>query len=53
MVVPTAAQLRTAVRSIQADQPKLNEVMIMGRIKAMGYKVSRERFRQEIRFSDP
>ena len=53
MVVPTAAQLCTAVRSIQANQPELCEVMIMGRIRAMVYKVSRERLRQEIKFSDP
>ena len=45
MIVPTAAQLRTAVRSIQANQPELGEVMIMGRIRAMGYKVSREQLR--------
>jgi len=52
-IVPTDAQLRTAVRSIQAGQPALGEAMIIGRIRAMGYKVTRERLRQEIRFSDP
>ena len=53
MVVPTDAQLHTIVSDIQAGQPEIGEVMIMGRIRSMGYKVSRQRLRQEIRNSDP
>ena len=53
MVVPTDLQLHTVVSEIQAGQPEIGEVMIMGRIRAMGYKVSRQRLRQEIRNSDP
>ena len=53
MVVPTDLQLHTVVSEIQAGQPEIGEVMIMERIRAMGYKVSRQRLRQEIRNSDP
>ena len=42
-----------AIREIQAGQPEVGEVMIMGNIRSMGYKVTRERIRQEIRNSDP
>ena len=52
-IVPTDAQLHTVVSDIQAGQPEIGEVMIMGRIRSMGYKVSRQRLRQEIRNSDP
>lgn len=48
-VVPTDAQLRMAIRDIQASQPEVGEVMIMGHIRSMGYKVTRERLRWEIR----
>ena len=36
MVVPTDLQLHTVVSEIQAGQPEIGEVMIMGRIRAMG-----------------
>ena len=52
-IVPTDVQLRMAIREIQAGQPEVGEVMIMGNIRSMGYKVTRERIRQEIRNSDP
>ena len=52
-VVPTDAQLRVAIRNIQAGQSEVGEVMIMGQIRSVGYKVTRERLRQEIRSSDP
>ena len=52
-IVPTDAQLHTVVSDIQAGQPEIGEVMIMGRIRSMGYKVSRQRLKQEIRNSDP
>ena len=52
-VVPTDAQLHTAIRDIQAGQPEVGQVMIMGHIRSMGYRVTRERLRQEIRSSDP
>lgn len=32
---------------------ELGEVMVMGRIRAMGYRVTRERIRREIRQIDP
>ena len=52
-VVPTDAQLCMAIKDIQAGQPEVGEVMMMGHIRSMGYKVTRERLRQEIRSSDP
>lgn len=52
-VVPTDVQLRTAIRDIQAGQPEVGQVMIMGHIRSMGYRVTRERLRQEIKSSDP
>ena len=52
-IVPTDAQLHTAVMDIKAGQPEIGEVMIMGRLRSMGYRVSRERVRQEIRQSYP
>lgn len=52
-IVPTDVQLHTVVRQITAEHPELGEVMIMGRIRGMGYKVTRERLRQVIRSNDP
>lgn len=45
--------VRMAIRNIQAAQPEVGEVMIMGQIRSMDYKVTRECLRQEIRSSDP
>lgn len=52
-VVPTDVQLRMAIRDIQVGQPEVGEVMIMGHIRSMGYKVTQERVRQELRSTDP
>ena len=51
--VPTDIQLRTIVREIKHGQPELGEVMVMGRVRSMGYKVTRDRLRQAIRQMDP
>lgn len=51
--IPTDVQLRTIIREIKHGQPELGEVMVMGRIRSMGYKVTRDRLRQAIRSIDP
>ena len=51
--VPTSSHLRAIVREIKNGQPQLGEVMVMGRIRGMGYKVTRECVRQAIRSIDP
>ena len=47
------AQLKVVLREIKQENLELGEVMVLGRICAMGYKVNRERVRQEIRLMDP
>ncbi len=44
------AQLRIVLQAIKQDN---REVMVMGIIRSMRYRVSREKFRQEIREIDP
>lgn len=51
--VPSDVQLRTILREIKHGQPELGEVLVMGRIRSMGYKVTRDRLRQAIRLMDP
>ena len=51
--VPTDVQLLTVLREIKLGHPELGEVLIMGRLRGMGYKVTRERLRQAIRSIDP
>ena len=47
------AQLRIVLQAIKQDNPELGEVMVLGIIRSMGYRVSREKIRQEIREIDP
>lgn len=51
--IPTDAQLRTILSEMKLGQPELGEVLAMGRLRGMGYKVTRERLRQAIRSIDP
>ena len=51
--VPTDVQLRTVLREMKLGHPELGEVLAMGRLRGMGYKVTRERLRQTIRSIDP
>ena len=48
--VPTDAQLCMVLRDMKLGHP---EVLVMGRLREMGYKVTRERLRQTIRSIDP
>ena len=51
--VPTDLQLRTILKEMKLGHPELGEVLVMGRLRGMGYKVTRERLRQTIRSIDP
>ncbi len=52
-IIPTDAQLRTLLREVKLGHPELGEVLAMGRLRGMGYKVTRERLRHAIRSIDP
>ena len=52
-IVPSDVHLRTILREIKAGQPELGETMVMGRIRGMGYRVTRHRIREAIRTIDP
>ena len=51
--VPTDMQLLIVLREMKRSHPDMGEVMCMGIIRSMGYKVTRERLRQAIRSLDP
>ena len=46
-------ELRTIISSIRQDMPNVGENMVLGRLRSMGYHVSRERVRHAIRATDP
>ena len=46
-------ELRTIISSIRQDMPNVGEKMVLGRLRSMGYHVSRERVRHAIRATDP
>ena len=46
-------ELRTIVSSLRHDLPNVGEKMVLGRLRSMGYQVTRERVRQAIRATDP
>ena len=45
--------LTDAELEIQAESPTLGESMVAGRLRASGYKVTRERIRNTLRETDP
>ena len=45
--------LRLLLRDMRRDNPDMGEVMVLGRIRAMGFRVSRARLREGIRDTDP
>ena len=51
--VLTDIQLRALLQDIKSENPHLGEVMVLGRIRSLGYKVTRERLRHAIRQTDP
>ena len=46
-------ELRSSVREMHSSQPDLGETIIWGRLRAMGFHISRERLRRAIRVTDP
>lgn len=46
-------ELRTVISSIRQDMPNVGEKMVLGRLRSMGYHVSRERVQHAIRATDP
>ena len=47
------AELQKLVVQIHSESPSLGESMMCGRLRASGYKVSRERIRNVMRSTDP
>ena len=51
--IPSDAELLQLVRQINHQLPYLGEIMVMGRLRAMGYHVTRSRLRQALHEVDP
>ena len=49
----TDAELTALVIQMQSESPTLGESMVAGRLRANGYKVTRERIRNTLRDIDP
>lgn len=47
------AELRTILSTIRQQLPHVGEKMVSGRLRSLGYHVTRERLRQAIRDTDP
>ena len=52
-IVPDDSELRHLVEQTRQELPYLGEVMVMGRLRALGYYVTRSRLRQVIYDTDP
>ena len=52
-IVPDDSELRRLVEQTRQELPHLGEVMVMGRLRALGYYVTRSRLRQVINDTDP
>ena len=52
-IVPDDNELRHLVVQTRQELPYLGEVMVMGRLRALGYYVTRSRLRQVIQNTDP
>ena len=46
-------ELETVLRQLRIEFPTAGEIMVQGQLRAMGYRISRERVRQAIRVTDP
>ena len=49
----TDARLNTLLLEMRADFPDMGEVMVIGRLRALGYRIRRYRVRNAIRSTDP
>lgn len=52
-VTLTADQLRIVLADVRSELPELGEKMVIGRLRSMGYTVSREHVREALRATDP
>ena len=46
-------ELSHIVEDLRVELPDIGESMVAGRLRAMGYRVARERIREAVRRSDP
>ena len=46
-------ELMVLLQEMRAEFPEMGEIMVHGRLRALGYKVTRERLRTAIRETDP
>ncbi len=53
VAVPTDRQLGEIVREIRLEAPALGQSLMLGRLRAMGYRVTRQRIREAMRSQDP
>ena len=49
----TDAELSAVIHDLRSESPALGVTLVIGRLRSMGYKVSRERFRSTLRRADP
>ena len=49
----TDSELHSLILHLQSDMPALGQTMVWGRIRAMGFSVTRERIRRALRAIDP
>ena len=52
-IIPDDSELRRLVEQTRQELPYLGEVMVMGRLRALGYYVTRSLLRQVINETDP
>ena len=51
--IPTDAELLSLISQIRLESPALGESLVAGRLRAQGYKVTRQRIRTTLRAIDP
>ena len=51
--VPSDLELNVLIRRNRQNTPDIGQTLLLGRIRSMGYRVSRKRLRETIRAHDP
>lgn len=51
--VPSDLELADLLRGIRADTPDLGQTLLLGRLRSMGYRVTRKRLREMVQLQDP
>ena len=51
--IPTDAELLSLISQIRLESPALRESLVAGRLRAQGYKVTRQRIGTTLRAIDP